>query len=217
MKYYSFGVTNELNIIGFYPQTQRAKGFHVDEYNFPSDSFPEFEPKFGLELNSKSIATDILDKSPLDFGQVVNDKLKSILEQFNLPPHKFYSIDVHGSTTRYFWFHYITNFGNFIDFKMTEIEIYHSTELYLLDTVKFNSYNELMDYKRSIIMQRGKATRFGKIFLKDTFPNYDLFEISGASYSTIISEKLKLKLEMEDITGFETLEYNRIITTPNSR
>lgn len=114
MKFYNIGRTNDVEAIGNYPQTELADIYNVeamDSYRrVPVESFPDFEPKYALTLSPNSKATDVLDGVSLNFGIVVSDNLKTLLEKFNLPPFRFYSIDVIGSNKKYFWFHYITQF-----------------------------------------------------------------------------------------------------------
>lgn len=212
MKYYNIGNTNEIEVIGFYPQTERTKGYHVDSVNnILSNSFPDYTPQYGLTLSPKSIATDIIDRGILDFGMVISQKFKSVLEKFKLPPHRFYPIDVLGSDKKYFWFHYITNIEKFINYKKTELEIYNSLPPFEVKEHFFSeSYEHLLSISREIVITRGRSIRYKFIQFTTNFPNYDLFEITGAQYFTLISEQLKDEIINEGITGLEIVEYDRI-------
>jgi hypothetical protein len=155
-------------------------------------------------LNKASIGTDILDNVELTFGLLISDKLKSLIENFNLLPHKFYEIDVLGTIEKYYWFHYITNFEMFVDFRKTTIEIFNSHGGFeVIDTISLVSLDELKKLKEEIYLENGKAIRFGDIILNNGFPKYDLFEESLINYQTIISEKLKNTLVANRITGVE--------------
>ena len=220
MTFYNVGHSNELEIIGYYPQTQRTKrlGYHVDDYNsernVTPDLFPEFAPNYGLDLNPKSIATDVIDRGTLEFGIVISENLRKILHDYNLPPHKFYPIDVYNSNRNYYWFHYISNFRSFFDVKNSEVEIFDIFKQEIVDVVRFNSFEELNDFNRQLILQVGKTMRYRLIKLRPSFPKYDLFEIKGAQHFTVISDRLKNELERQSITGLEYMKYNMIEITP---
>jgi hypothetical protein len=214
MNFYNIGRTNEIDVIGFYPQTKLA-----DLYNLEAndsfrkvlfDSFPDFQPKYGLILNPNSKETDLLDSVSLGFGFVVSERLKILLREFILPPHRFYPMDVIGSAINYFWFHYITEIEKYIDYAKTEIEVYKSRAPFNVEEIKtFSSQIEIMNFKRAL--PYNKAIKFKSIQLKENFPNYDIFEITGAQYFTLISERLRDKLIRENITGLEIVEYKKIV------
>ncbi len=220
MTFYNIGHTNNISIIGGYPQTERTKrlGYHVEDFNSErkvnANILPDFEPNFGLDLNEKSNETDIIDRGTLEFGLVVSAKLKSILSRYNLPPHKFYPIDVYNAKNKYYWFHYITDFESFFDLKKSEIEIFDIFKQEVVDIVKFNSFKELTNYNRQLVLKIGKTMRYKSIKLNSNFPKFDLFEIKGAKHFTLITKTLKDELEAQKITGLEYLEYNKIETTP---
>lgn len=215
MRYYNIGHTNDIEVIGFYPQTTRTskEGYHVDSFNSELkvhfDNFPNFAPNYALDLAPKAIETDFLDRGSLDFGFIVSDRLKELLKEFKLPPHRFYPIKVYDSHSQYFWFHYISNIEKYLDYQNTEIEIYINRPPFDIDSTKrFSSQSDIMLFKKS--MPYNKSMRFKEIHLNEDFPNYDLFEITGAQYFTLISERLKERLEQGKVTGYETIEYEKI-------
>ncbi len=216
MIFYNISHTNELDIIGFYPQTKEVKSsqYNIDKINAAEkvveSSFPSYNPNYGLELDRKSKETDVIDRGGLEFGFVISENLKIILEEYKLPPHRFYPIDVYNASKKYYWFHYITDFKSFFDVKNSELEIFDIFELKVISTVKFNSYAELISMNRDLVLQMGKTLRYNLIKLKSSFPNYDLFEIQGVKHFTLISEELKQRLNNEKITGLEYLEYDKI-------
>lgn len=72
----------------------------------------------------------------------------------------------------------------------------------------FVSLDEVMLFKKSL--PYNLAMRYKNIKLNPEFPDYDLFEISGAQYFTLVSGVLRNELVNQNITGFEFLEYDRI-------
>ncbi|MDW7694276.1 hypothetical protein R9C00_05970 [Flammeovirgaceae bacterium SG7u.111] len=215
MDYFSIGRSNDIEIIGYYPQTSRISrtGFHIDAFNserqVKPDEFPAFEPNFALDIHPNAIETDVLDSAVLDFGIIISEKLRSILKEYNLPPHRFYPIKVFNSSKYYYWLHFISKSEDFIDYGKTEIEIYINRPPFKTDSIKlFNSQRELLEAKKAL--PYNKAMKYKNIFLRRNFSEYDLFEISGAQYFTMISKTLKERFDIEKITGLEYLEYNKI-------
>lgn len=160
MRYYSIGRINEISVIGHYPQTERTKklGYHVDAFNseskIESNEFPDFIPKYGLDLHPRSIETDVLDSGTLDFGLVVSQRLKTILESFKLPPNKFYPIDVYNSQNKYYWFHFISDMDKYSNFTKTEVDIYINRPPFEVKEVKtFTSNSEILSFKKKIALQ----------------------------------------------------------------
>jgi len=208
MKFYNIGLTNNLNVIGHYPQTVRIEGYHVDFVNnVKADYFPDYLPKYGLKLNSSSKPTDVIDRGILTFGFVISEKLKIILSKFKLPPHKFYSIEVAGSSSNYYWFHYISNMEKFINFEKSEIEVFETLPPFNVEETLSLSFDEILKLKSDLIMKRGRSLRYKVIQLNNSFPDYDLFEITGAQNITLISETLKKEFINNGITGFEISEF----------
>lgn len=216
MIYYNIARTNKLDIIGHYPQTKEviSSKYHINNINSAEkvnpNYFPDFEPKYGLEFFSKSIQTDVIDRGSLEFGFIVSEKLKTLLSNFNLPPYKFHSIDVYNAKSRYYWFQYITDFEYFFDAKNSEIEIFDIFKQEVIEVVKFNSFQELINYNRQLVLQIGKTLRYKLVKLKPNFPNFDFFEIKGTKNFTLITDSLKRELESHNITGLEYLEYNKV-------
>jgi len=214
MKFYNIGLTNNLNIIGHHPQTERLEGYHVDLVNnVMADYFPDHLPKYGLKLNFNSKSTDVIDRGILTFGFVISEKLKTILSKFKLPPYRFYSIDVVGSNTSYYWFHYISNIEKYINFEKSEIEVFETLPPFNVEETLSLSIDEILKLKRDLIMKRGRSLRYKVVQLNNNFPDYDLFEINGAQNFTIISEKLKKEFESNDIKGFEIVEFVKLKIT----
>lgn len=220
MIYYNIGRTNELDVIGQYPQTKEVTSskYHIDNIDSAakvnSNYLPDFKPKYGLELLPKSIATDVIDKGSLEFGFVVSEKLKRLLSDFNLPSHKFHSIDVYNVNTQYYWFQFLTNFESFFDVKNSEIEIFDIFKQEVIEVVTFNSLQEIIESNRKLVLQIGKTMRYKSIRLKRGFPQFDLFEVKGAKNFTLISETLKREFESQNITGLEYLKYDKVGVTP---
>lgn len=217
MKFYSISESREINVIGFYPQTSLAKSYNPTSENSHRNvkpyNFSTFTPDYGLELNEQAIPTDIIDRGPVGFGLIVNEKIKELLKDFELPEHKFYPINISykNKGLKYYWFHFIADIEKYIDKSKSTIKLFHKfkfniiqEEIYI-NTIKGNLY----DYEDSL--PREHAIRINKIVMNSDTPVFDIFDISILGRITLISEKLKDKLYKEGITGSNIMAYDKLI------
>jgi len=99
MKYYTIITSTNESIIGKYPQVKTdTKPF---EWLLPPlnekilyNSFLDFDTYFDIILEDGANLTDIIERVAVSWGIIINDKFKNLLNQFKLPPHKFYPINV---------------------------------------------------------------------------------------------------------------------------
>ena len=219
MKYFSVSISDNLEMIGHYPQTkiktEQGDDVRVDGYlAMRYDKFPDFVPNYKLELHPKAIPTNFLPNSPASFGWVVDSKLKIILESHELPKHHFYPIKVYhkNQILDYYWLHYIIDdFFEFIDKKKSYGEVFEFTspfETIVEQTFPILSWDQVLKVKKS---NKYNRTRIGKIIMKKNFPKYDVYETRCISYSQIISQKLKEVFEKEGITGMEIKPFDKFI------
>ncbi|WP_024770552.1 hypothetical protein [Aquimarina macrocephali] len=218
MKYYSINnVSDDLEIIGHYPQLALKRGYNPtlsDSYKqVKANNFPDFVPNLELELHPKANPTDFLPRVGPYFGIFVNEKMKDVLENHNLPRHHFYPIKIFKSdiALNYFWLHYIVDdFWNYLDIESSYAELKKMVDpvTYVVDKkIPIQSRDQIIkeDYK-----QKGTdILAIGQIKMKRGFPKYDLYQVDCLSYNTIISEALKEALLTEGLTGFETKPFDR--------
>lgn len=217
MNYYKVSNTENINEIGNYPQTKLLKGYDPtlpnSHWNVLSNEFPEFTPNYELELLNNSIATDYLDVDSKPTGIFVSEKLKKIIETFNLPPHRFYKIKViqNKKNIDYYWFHYIVNdFWEYVDLNESMIEIYHMVNKKHSEVLRIKSINNIEILKENL--ERGFKLRLFKIIFKNKYP-YDIYKISNIIYEpVIVSESLLNALQEEGMTGFTAKPYDVIET-----
>jgi hypothetical protein len=218
MKYYTISHSSELKDIGYYPQTEINPGYNPtlpkSAYNFPRNTFPNYLPSVELKLNDKAISTNLIDKSTiLSFGIVVDKEFKQLLETFNLPPHRFYPIQVFhkNNLLDYYWMCYIVDSFEYIDKKKSILGIYHFSSFELKKTIPFPSNKiKLIKYKESkdILM-------FHKIYFNENFPNYDLINFSsreGQYLPCLFSERLLRELQKRNLTGITYRQFEKIIS-----
>ncbi len=217
MKYYLIGTSDDLNIIGHYPQLKFRKSYNPSlpdgYYQLPVHCFPDFLPNLEYELNNKAKDVNILPPYPGRFAFIVDKKVKIILESYNLPPHAFYPTRIFhkGKLLEYYWFHYIPNdFWELIDTRNSYGEIIRikSINTSVIGNVPIVSKEQILAEKKRYM---GLETLvLGKLKMKTDFAKYD-FYITGAFNHTIISERLKDELEENMITGYDIRLFDKII------
>ena len=218
MNYYQISMTSDLNIIGHYPQTKlrtdQGDNVRVDGYlAMKAYKFPDFIPNYKLELHPKAKPTNFLSKGPVNFGWIVDGKLKRILESYKLPKHHYYKIKVFYKTEvlDYFWLHYIVDdFWDFLNTENSYCEVFSKKtpfEVQIDKVFPILSKEQVIEEKKKYRLGR---TRIGKITMKSNFPKYDLYETDIYSH-TIISHLMKSHLEKENITGIEIKPFDKFI------
>ncbi|MFL0062137.1 hypothetical protein [Tenacibaculum maritimum] len=198
--------------IGNYPQIEIG-----DNNNFkdPDNArkvkpymFPNFVPKLNLKFHEKAKVTNLIDRSSVNFGMFVDDAFKSILQNFNLPSHKFYEIKVFQKNKcyDYFWFHYLSdNFWESLDKKKTEVVIVDIVNNHkVVDSLNLDMSEEEIKLYTTFDLSYNHKLKWKKIVFKKGFPKYDLIKTENINYTTIISEDLLKSLEGVNMTGFTT-------------
>lgn len=194
--------------IGYYPQTQIEVGWSalVDR---PSEYYNKFVENGKVFINSQAKKTNLLDKSPLSDGLIVDEKFKDILNDFKLPTHKFYPIPTfhNGKELQYFWLKLIQS-TRFIDMDKSLMEIYAKSNFQVIGELKLRSIDFKQRISKSLTFEEG--LKISKLVLRKDFPDYDLFTFTDLTTGEFISEKLKKKLESEEVTGI-ALRENKVI------
>ncbi|RAV28332.1 hypothetical protein [Sinomicrobium soli] len=216
MRYYSIGVSDDLKIIGYYPQLKFKEGYNPSlpegYYNLPIHHFPDFVPNLEYELHKDASPVNILPPYPGRFAFIIDEKVKNILEKHCLPPHTFYPTKVfhNDKVLQYYWFHYIPNdFWELIDNKNSFAYVYQ---------IKKATFTKIMEIpiisKEQILNEQKKYTgltpiSLGKLKMSVEFCKYD-FYLTGAFNHTIISERLKKALEENNVSGYKAKLFDKI-------
>ncbi|TDU43198.1 hypothetical protein BXY82_0606 [Gelidibacter sediminis] len=221
MNYYTINTSDDLKIIGHYPQTRirvdTGENVRVDGYlAMKANDFPDFVPNFKLELHHKAKPTNFLPKNPASFGWIIDTKFKMILDNYNLPKHHYYKVKVYQNNKilDYYWLHYIVDdFWDFIDTDKSYVEVFKFETPFDIKVIK----NIPIISQKQIIEEEEKYDygniRIGSIKMNKHFPKYDLYQTRCINYNTIISENLRNDLIKEGMTGFETKLYDKFETT----
>jgi len=206
MKYYNLTTSNDLDIIGYYPQVSNTENnlfgspFAPKRINY--GEIPEEIPYLELQFNKDAKITDLLGTYNPYFGFLVSEKLQKVISNFNLPPHKFYPIKIvrEGHLLTYFWFNFYDDLFKYIDLKKSTIEIYHKFNFNVLDTVSIDSEENLKKINSNLDFE--KSTRLRELFFNMNFPNYDIVTNNIIGSGNFISEILRDSLNENNITGF---------------
>lgn len=200
--------SGNLNEIGHYPQTSLRKGYNPNLpssiWNVKYNEFPDFILNYELELHKDAVPTNYIEGIS-NLGMIVDFKLKIILEKVNLPEHQFYPIKVYqnGKQIEYYYFHFVNNLLEYVDTKSSTLRIesnINKENHVILPFLSDTSLNTLINY---YLMNIEYNLVPNKIILKDSFPNYDLFNNRPFGVDTIISKNLKKILDENNIQGLE--------------
>jgi len=211
-----------------YPQIQKLKPGYDDKkpnsiYSYLKKSingFPDEAPDLdGFIMHGYAKPTDFVSNAITSSGFFIDQKVKSIFEKYNLPPHRFYLAKViykKKLLDDYFWCHTISNFTNLIDYPNSSFFIYKH---YRLDDgdIKINSLDDYFEKKKQLQQDNpgiNITIWIKRICLYPSFFNkkLDLFKIGLFDTNFYISEALKDNLIQNNITGCEIEPTDRIIT-----
>jgi hypothetical protein len=208
MKYYSLSASDNLDIIGCYPQVTNTEAnlfgspFSSTKINY--GEIPDKIPLLELKFDEDSIKTDLLNTFNPSFGLVVSEKFKKNLSNLNLPNHKFYPINIIENDSYlngYYWFNFYVNIFPYINMEKSKFSIEENRQKI---EYEFKSENFFKEKNTECLMHFNKTLRIERIYLLDSFPKYDLFEFENY---ILISEKLLNILQKTNIIGYEANPY----------
>lgn len=220
MEFYKFKTSTNHRVIGVFPQCDPAPTVNPndsDSYRFVVyDKFPNFIPRVELKMNPNSKWTDILSIVGPSHGNIVNYKVKVLLEKHSLTANAFYPITVHenGLKKEYYWFHAINNdFWDWVDKEQSSLllrsilpderhKVLGKADLYL-------GKEGLVELARS--KPRLTDYYWDKLVLANNFPDLDFFTTLFPSRHTVISENLLKSLRAAKTTGYETEPFDEVV------
>ncbi len=212
MKYYSISRSDDLKVIGHYPQTLLKDDYNPSlpngHWNLYPIEFANFELNYELELNSKAIPTNYLDGYD-NFGMLVDFKFKSVLEKFNLPPHRFYPIKVYhkGNLLEYYWFHYIIDIWQYTNIELSSALIMKKFDFEIEKIIPIPNLKTIEQFEENLSFEQ--ELMLNKLVLKT---NYDVIKIGKVQYlPRLFSEPLLNALQYEGMTGFSARLIDKIV------
>lgn len=214
MKYYTLGISDEINVIGEYPQIEKAIDYNLsnsDSYwNVSWNKTPDFSPVYKIKIKDRAIATNLLNNLSGFYGLSVDENLKRLLKKFNLPKHHFYPIEVSCLNQRinYYWFHFVDSLLDCVDFNNTTFDFFKKSPFIIINEFQFLSFDELRNKESELNFEYG--IRLKKLVLKSDFPQFDIISLWGITPIFLVSEKLKIELEKSGLTGFMFNEFHAL-------
>ena len=170
------------------------------------NKFADFTPNLDSFLLAKRAkCTDFVSNIAVYFGFLVSEKVKTILDQYKLPDHRFYKASViykKKKYSNYYFLHIISDFSHFIDYSKTQFYI----ENFRIErAVSVSSRAELWHIYKTmgnlddIVLNEYRFHRNFQI-------EYDMFYASFFDMKMYVSEKLKNALLQAGITGVDFFE-----------
>lgn len=163
------------------------------------------KPNLKFQLKNKALLTDVLNKSAISStGFLINDKVKSLFENFKLMRHQYFEAIVtqKNDNLEYYWLHLTEpELTEQLDY---EKSIFFRTE-WTFREEKIN-LTSIKHYKT--LKDKDKEASFGveldKIYLSKLFDTkLDMFTFLPFDSNIYISENLKNAIEESNITGFK--------------
>lgn len=184
-----------------YPQVDFNK---VQEaFKFRHNSFPQDEPLLSAKLTKKAKLTDTVSQaSIMGHGLLVNEKVRAIFENLNIINHKYYECPVSYNRTiyQYYWLALAQpDLVNLVDYQNSSF--YLKKGLTNMGEITINSFEDYEHLKPTLDVTT--IVQISKLVIKEN--QYDLFVIPYFGIYNYISEKLKILLERENISGIEIL------------
>lgn len=192
----------------------------MDEYVFVKDVRPwdllseeDLESiVYPLKFNGRAKITDAVYDLDI-FRLYVNERTRRIIEEYNLTEHQYVKATFKTKTNDllpYYYLHIpLPGVEKYIDYKNSTF--YKDGPLRILGDIDINSKEEFEAKEKE--EQKKSRLIFIKIrdiaFTKDFNPTIDILRLLfiDATYKNLVSERLKNRLEQENVTGIVFKEY----------
>ena len=218
MKYYSLSYSTDEKEVGkVWPQCKAIpEGYDHKWLDLPNsmtkltnDDFPNEDPNLVFELDKKSKLTDVISPSNIyAVGLLVNNKVKSILEIFNLITHKFYLATVKQNHIEhnYYWLHLVKPDLLGVNFEKSKFEITNLVNKPLAN-IKINSWEDYIERNSNLVFKHIRA----KHLVLEPEAQKDLIYFPYIYSFMFVSEELSIELASQRITGLEISEQHILI------
>ncbi|MEP0263339.1 hypothetical protein [Dokdonia sp.] len=184
--------------------------FKKDYYNNILDSHFKFDyllPKYMDEYKEVEFICDFhnwINYKPNLYSFIISEKMKNILEQFDIHKKQFYNAKVLFEDKYHdyqVWHLFLDGFNEYVDFKQSIFceYNYEHTEKKGLELFKVNNQEELTDLEYN---KNWDSWGFERAVMKPEFKEIDCMAMPYP-YGILISERLKNELEEAKLTGFE--------------
>lgn len=169
--------------------------------------------RFKLDIDNGAYLTDVLSQASISaaIGLIVSDRIKKILIDFNLTKHEYHNVDLEhsGDNTKYYWLNLIVeDIHQYVDYAKSK---FYVTEFGFWErNISIISFEDLISKEKALSMNHSIFCE-QLVFKKAIAQNYDLFIVGYFSFKIYISERLKDKLEIENITGIKIESVDNVI------
>jgi len=213
MNYHKLSTSTDESIVGKVTQTEGMGGLYdlrksTSVWKIPSLEPMSFEPDLDyFNLEKKAKLTDVISTGLITApGFILNEKVRSIFDQYKLPKHRYYPAKVvlKGVKHDYFWFHIEENIvlDNVIDFGRSEFELRHS--LRFLGEPSKLSLHSMDDLAKVWKEYAGIQDVYPlQLVLRNDLKDYDMLAFRSFRDRIVINEPLKNQLEHDQVSGFE--------------
>ena len=208
MKIYSILPSLDTRNTGIYAQVQDiGPGYDVQApysyYNIDTRKPIEFEFKPPeLILAPRAKVTDYINSIPTSMSKLIpmSDRFWRLIQDFNLPAIQSYETNLHysGKVVRYHLVYLPEVMDEvFIDFDRSEFAINQYGEF--VEKIDIPSYQRLLKAKKEIELSLSILPQ--SLHLKLNSIDIDLFRLRYACSATFVSERLKIEIEKNNVTG----------------
>lgn len=216
MKYYIVDYSLDEAVVGKdYPQAYKfMKGYDGDApngiiglYKY-DEEFPDFIPDLdGIMLSGSAKLTDVVSNGYCSDFFIVSEKVKRILEQYTLCPHRFYPLGLYKRKVKYDYYllHIISLYVDYVDYPMSSFVEYDILSRRKYGAIMINSIDELMQKNSELDKDKGVmwAVWGDRIVMNEHFDkDTDFFTISRFDSNIYMSERLKNAIEAAGVTGW---------------
>lgn len=208
--WYRFNFNPNVEVMG--ADTQ-IKGVYYEALFFKNDIKPLFYDQHlkndyyldYIELKTTSKITDVIWEYEIKHGLLISKKVFNILKDFNIYDAKYYPAKVVKSNKsyEYYFMRMAGDLTEFIDFKKSVFSWYHSDRSES-EVITFNDIDEFSTKKKEVGLIDSinpVEVYFNKEFID---LKYDMIFIGRLNTIAFwINERLKKRLEEENVIGFE--------------
>jgi hypothetical protein len=172
--------------------------------NLNNKEYPKENPDLIFELDEEAKLTDYIKPSNISAkGLLINEKIKKLIENFNIIEHRIYSATLFSNkqALNYYWLHLIKKDHKEVDFENSD---FIQTDLFY-DKIKTVYVNSVEDYHQHLDKARKDVNLIipEKLILKEEYRQIDILFFPLMHQSLIASERFIRTLKKNNITGFE--------------
>ncbi len=171
-----------------------------------------------VNLYKSAKITDFISGDSLSAnGWILSGKVKKILADFNIGKHRFYPIIVEHKDKKYsdyFYLQFSNDATQYVDYKKSTF--YKNKKIIDLpetrEDIEINSQKEIDDKTKELRkIDKWCSIKPKTITLTNKFPAFDLFEFHHLNtISKFISDRLRVRLESENINGYDAIETSKV-------